>query len=561
MGLSSMKKIILVFAVSVLGLPILKANEREFIVKDKLKNVTVFMQNAQLFQEAYATIPKGTSHFIFNDVSTYINKASIQASGVGKFTILNTQYRYFMENPIHEKNTTSPKLLDRVKALRDSLKNSQLRMNKNSELMQSIDQEKNLIMGNPLVKGTSNSDSLELLKGTASFLREELRELAHLRYVLSLQSKKMADHHKSLKEELNKCQALIQNQNIRPTPTYHHQVIVTVSSSASTNGTIKLNYLSGNAGWNPHYDLIAKDHQSDITLVYKAQVYQNTGIDWNQVKIKVSNANPNQGNTKPKLPIWFVNFQRFIRQDRAKKGLYLERDAVSATSASMESIPEDDMEIEEEASMLYEYTNKVQNFSSVEFDIALPMNVSSGGKPHYMDLKREKVSTEFQLYLVPKLEKDAFVVARLTDWESLDLLTGKANIYYGNTYIGRTVVNPSVTDDTLEVSMGRDRSVYVERKKKDSQTKKKLIENSKVYSANYVITIKNKNKGDVNLTIEDHIPVSKNEKIEITSTNGSGTLNKETGVLSWDINLKGIEKKQLEYGFSVKYPKDEILKL
>ncbi len=65
----------------------------------------------------------------------------------------------------------------------------------------------------------------------------------------------------------------------------------------------------------------------------------------------------------------------------------------------------------------------------------------------------------------------------------------------------------------------------------------------------------------MNLTIEDHIPVSKNEKIEITSTNGSGKLNKETGVISWDINLKGLEKKQLEYGFSVKYPKDEILKL
>ena len=554
-----MKKIILVLAVSVLGLPILKANEREIIVKDKLKNVTVFMQNAQLFQEAYASITKGTSHFIFNDVSPYINKASIQVSGVGKFTILNTQYRYFMESPTHEKNTTSPKLLDRVKALRDSLKNSQLRMNKNSELMQAIDQEKNLIMGNPLVKGTSNSDSLELLKGTASFLREELRELAHLRYVLSLQSKKMAHHHKSLKEELNKCQALIQNQNIRPTPTYHHQVIVTVSSSASTNGTIKLNYLSGNAGWNPHYDLIAKDHQSDITLIYKAQVYQNTGKDWNQVKVKVSNANPNQGNTKPKLPIWFVNFQRFVHQNRAKKALYLESNAV--TSASVQEDALEDMEMEEKATMLHEYTNKVQNFSSVEFDIALPMNVSSGGKIHYMDLKREKVSTEFQLYLVPKLEKDAFVVARLTGWESLNLLMGQANIYYGNTFIGRTVVNPSVLEDTLEVSMGRDRSVYVERKKIDSQTKKKLIENSKVYSANYVITIKNKSRGEVHLTIEDHIPVSKNEKIEITSTNGGGKLNKETGVLSWNLNLKGLEKKQLDYGFSVKYPKDEILLL
>jgi uncharacterized protein (TIGR02231 family) len=560
-GLSSMKKLIFVLAASILGSTCLKAEEKEIIVNDQIKSVTVFMQNAQLFKQAYTSIPKGTSHFVFNDVSPYINKASIQVAGIGKFTILNTQYRYYMETPNNQKSNVSPKFLEREKVLKDSLQNSQLRINKNSELMNAIEQERNLIMANPLVKGTSNSDSLELLKGTANFLRKELKELAQMKYVLSIQAKKMADHHKKLKHELRELRQLIQNQNIQPTPKYHHQVIVTVLSQSATNGTIKLNYLSGNAGWNPQYDLIAKDHQSDITLIYKAQLYQNTGKDWNQVKVKVSNANPNQGNTKPKLPIWFVNFQRFILQDRAKKGLYLEGNAVSEKSVSMESVSEDDMEIEEEASMLYEYTNKVQNFSLVEFDIALPMNVSSGGKPHYMDLKREKVSTKFQLYLVPKLEKDAFVVARLTDWESLDLLTGQANIYYGNTFIGRTVVNPSVTDDTLEVSMGRDRSVYVERKKTDSQTKKKLIENSKVYSADYVITIKNKNRGEVHLTIEDHIPVSKNDKIEITSTHGNGKLNKETGVLSWDINLKGLEKKQLDYGFSVKYPKDEILLL
>ena len=560
-GLSSMKKLIFVLAASILGSTCLKAEEKEIIVNDQIKSVTVFMQNAQLFKQAYTSIPKGTSHFVFNDVSPYINKASIQVAGIGKFTILNTQYRYYMETPNNQKSNVSPKFLEREKVLKDSLQNIQLRINKNSELMNAIEQERNLIMANPLVKGISNSDSLELLKGTANFLRKELKELAQMKYVLSIQAKKMADHHKKLKHELRELRQLIQNQNIQPTPKYHHQVIVTVLSQSATNGTIKLNYLSGNAGWNPQYDLIAKDHQSDITLIYKAQLYQNTGKDWNQVKVKVSNANPNQGNTKPKLPIWFVNFQRFILQDRAKKGLYLEGNAVSEKSVSMESVSEDDMEIEEEASMLYEYTNKVQNFSLVEFDIALPMNVSSGGKPHYMDLKREKVSTKFQLYLVPKLEKDAFVVARLTDWESLDLLTGQANIYYGNTFIGRTVVNPSVTDDTLEVSMGRDRSVYVERKKTDSQTKKKLIENSKVYSADYVITIKNKNRGEVHLTIEDHIPVSKNDKIEITSTHGNGKLNKETGVLSWDINLKGLEKKQLDYGFSVKYPKDEILLL
>lgn len=158
------------------------------------------------------------------------------------------------------------------------------------------------------------------MKGTALFLRGELKELAHLRYILSFQAKKMSDYHRLLKQELKKTQVLIQNQNIRPTPTYHHQVIVTVLNSSSAYGTIKLNYLSGNTGWNLHYNLIAKDHQSDITLVYKAQIYQNTGLDWKQVKIKVSNANTNQGNTKPKLPVWFVNSNGISERIGLKKG-------------------------------------------------------------------------------------------------------------------------------------------------------------------------------------------------------------------------------------------------
>lgn len=533
------------------------ADEKEIEVNDKIKSVTVFMQNAQIFKQSYVSIPKGTSHLVFNDVSPHIHRASLQASGIGKFTILNTQYRYHMELAKEVKSKVSPQILKRVTVLTDSFQLSQLRINKNNELMQAVDKEKSLIMNHPLIKGASSPDSLELLQGTAAFLRQEFKDLANLRYNLSLRAKILADHHQSLKEEQQELNALVQNQNIRPQNKYHHQVIVTVYSQNATSGTVKLNYLTNQAGWHPQYDFKATDHQSDITLVYKAQVFQNTGEDWNQVKIKVSNANPNQGNTKPVLPTWFINFQRFLAKGRAKKALYLE--SASTTSVGKDEV--EDMELEEKAEMLYNYTNKVQNFSSVEFDIAVPMSVAAGGKMHYMDLKVEKVATQFQLYLVPKLEKDAFVVARLTGWESLDLLTGQANIYYGNTFVGKTVVDPSVLDDTLEVSMGRDRSIYVERTKTNSGTKKKLIENSKVYSADYKITVKNKNRGKINLIIEDHIPVSQNDKIEVASTNSGGKLDESRGLISWDINLKGLETKTFKYSFSVKYPKDELIRL
>lgn len=515
------------------------------------------MQNAQLFKQAYVSIPKGTSVLVFNDVSPHIFRRSIQASGKGDFTITHTQYRYQMETPKKVNDQASPKLLNRVKVLQDSLHFSQLRINRNNELIQAVDKESRLVLNHPLMNGKSRSDSLELLKGTAAFLRSEYDELAQIRYQLSLQSKRLADHHKSLRSELNELNALIQNKRIRPANKYHHQVIVTVSSKKAISGTIYLNYLAGQAGWNPQYDLKATDHQSDITLVYKAQVYQNTGEDWKQVKIKVSNANPNQGNTKPILPVWFVNFQRFIKQNRVKKALYMES-TVPTMALEVDDVAES---AEEEADLIEKYTSKVQNFSSVEFDISLPMNIASGGKRHYLNLRSEKVPTEFQLYLVPKLEKDAFVVARLTGWESLDLLTGQANIYYGNTYIGQTVVDPSILEDTLEVSMGRDRSVYVERKRTVSEVKKKLLENSKEYTAEYEIKIKNKNDGEINLVIEDHMPVSQNEKIVISSTYGGGKLNKSRGLLSWEIKLGSRGKETITYGYSIKYPKDETLSL
>lgn len=534
-----------------------KAAENEIVVNDKIKSVTVFMQNAQLFKQAYVSIPKGTSVLVFNDVSPHIHKRSIQASGKGAFTITHTQYRYQMETPKEVNDQASPKILKRVKVLQDSLHLSQLRINRNKELLQAVDKESRLVLNHPLMNGKANSDSLELLKGTAAFLRSEYDELAQIRYQLSINAKQLSDHHNTLRSELNDLNAVIQNKKIRPANKYHHQVIVTVSSKKAQSAILYLNYLTGQAGWNPQYDLKATDHQSDITLVYKAQVYQNTGEDWNQVKIKVSNANPNQGNTKPTLPVWFVNFHRFVSQNRAKKALYLESN-VATMAVDKDAVTESE---EEKADLIEKYTRKVQNFSSVEFDISLPMNVASGGKRHYMNLRSEKVSTQFRLYLVPKLEKDAFVVARLTGWESLDLLTGQANIYYGNTFIGQTVVDPSILEDTLEVSMGRDRSVYVERKRTASEVKKKLLDNSKEYSAEYEIVIKNKNEGDINLVIEDHIPVSQNDKITISSSYGVGTFNKSSGLLSWDIVLGSRAKKTISYGYVVKYPKDETLSL
>lgn len=530
----------------------------EINVNSRITNVTVFMQNAQVFKKAPVRLPSGTSEIIFNDVSPYLNKNSIQTSGLGSFSILNTQYRYHMEAPTDKVEKISPAILQKIKRLEDSLFVSQLRINRNKKLLQAVKEEHDLLLAHPLISGRSTSDSLGLLVGTTAFMRKELQELAQLEYERSLERRKLTAHHAVLQKEINELRAFTRNKSIRPRGKYHHQVVVTVHSEAATTGTVKINYLVRQAGWSPQYDLKAVDHLSDISMVYKAKVYQRTGEDWNNVRMKISNANPAIGNTKPVLPVWFINYLRFTKKGNSR--YYSEGLAKESIS---ENVSTDDVKFaaKDESRMLHTYTNKVQNFSTVEFNISIGMSIKSDGKQHYLQLKNKKVKTNFRLYLVPKLSKDAFVVARLSGWEGMDLLTGPANIYYGNSFVGRTVVNPSVLNDTLEVSMGRDRSLYVERKKLKSHTKEKMLNNFKTYHAKYQISLKNKSKGKVELFIEDQIPVTRNQKIEITASEGKGKLNASNGLITWRVNLKGLERKTFEYDFTVKYPKEETIAL
>ena len=47
-----------------------------------------------------------------------------------------------------------------------------------------------------------------------------------------------------------------------------------------------------------------------ITLVYKANVSQNSGLDWKNIKLSLSSGIPNQSNETPILRAWHLNFMQ-----------------------------------------------------------------------------------------------------------------------------------------------------------------------------------------------------------------------------------------------------------
>jgi uncharacterized protein (TIGR02231 family) len=537
-----------------------QADDNEKKVQSKITNVTVFMQGAQIQRKANTTIPKGTSVIVFEGISPYINQQSIKASGKGNFTIMDVQYRYVYPEPLPVDNKEKDRIDAKIDRLKDSMSHLQLRINTVQEKKSAVVTEKRLLINHPLLKGKGKPDSLNLLIGTMEYMEVKLKSLADRLLEISIVEAGMLKEQKLMNQRLYALQNYLNNRP-RPNPNKpKHQVLVAVTSKAQVSGSLEIIYKVNRAGWSPWYDITAKDAGEDLELVYKAAVYQNTEEDWSNVKLRISNANPNQSNVKPVLPRWYINYYRKIQARVANKSpqRYFKKSAEISASEEKALSYDEVVESDKDAGMTHNYTQKMQNFSSIEFDIKLAYNIKSNGKTHFVTVQKHELKAEFQHYLVPKLDKDAFVVARITDWENLDLLVGSANIYFGNTFIGRTVIDPSIVSDTLEVSMGRYRSLAVKRTKLKAETKKQIVGANKVYTATYKIELRNNSANEISLTLEDQIPLAANAEIEIELTKpDGGNLNPTTGLLTWDMKLAPYKKKTVVFTYTIKYPKEK----
>jgi len=211
---------------------------------------------------------------------------------------------------------------------------------------------------------------------------------------------------------------------------------------------------------------------------------------------------------------------------------------------------------------LEDFVSVSSNELDVTYDIDLPYDVPTNGKPQIATLKEATIAAGYKYYSVPKLDKDAFLLAEISDWGKLNLLPGEANIIFEGTYIGQTFIDPSSTNDTLNFTMGKDKRVVIKREKLKDYSSVKFLGSNKLQQITYEIIVKNNKKDAVKLLLKDQYPVSTNKEIEIELLESSGAaVNTETGIISWNLDLAPGESKKVRISYSVKYPKGKMLGL
>jgi uncharacterized protein (TIGR02231 family) len=199
---------------------------------------------------------------------------------------------------------------------------------------------------------------------------------------------------------------------------------------------------------------------------------------------------------------------------------------------------------------------------STSFLIEQRQSVLANGQFHQLDLTDETLNASFEYLAIPKVDLSAFLIAKVTGWEKLNLISGIANVYFGNTYIGESQIDTRLMSDTLELSLGRDNQVLIGRAKIEDKASTKLIGSKRDESFVYEIQVKNNRKTPINIKIQDQIPVSQESDIIVETSNISGAdVDKSSGRLQWIRNIQAGEMTKYIVSFSVRYPKNKTVNI
>jgi hypothetical protein len=192
-------------------------------------------------------------------------------------------------------------------------------------------------------------------------------------------------------------------------------------------------------------------------------------------------------------------------------------------------------------------------------DIEGKNNIPADGADHEVVVKDFSVDAEYNYYAVPKLSKDVYLVASIPNWKRLDLLDGAVKLFLNNMYMGESFINARQTEDTLNLSIGKDKELAVDRKDMRTYSSKNLIKTSDKVEREWLITVKNNKTESVKVTVEDQFPVSTVDDIKVVLVdNGGAEVDEKEGKLTWKLNLKPGEKKELKFSYSVKSKRTDI---
>jgi len=530
----------------------------------EISNATVYFgYGAELTHQAKVRVSNNTKTIIINDLGTNVDLNSLQISCPENVALLSHRYTVFTppQTP-WVKPPIATLMEDSIENIHQEIGHIESLIGIEQEVLQKTGILIEAAMNNNANKTVNSVDVLKLVEYYNGKIEKAKTNIYNHQQTKAKLVKKADDIRKRI--------AALNPSNPIKARSYG-QLFLQVFSKHTGEIPISISYYTQSAGWVPVYDIRVNSKTNKVKLIYKASLTQTSGVDWKKTKLTLSTGTPNFGVTAPVLSPWFLqlyvpDLYRSL-QGRAA-GINAQRNTIQSMNddkALAEVVVTNGYGIQKQnfsgdidPSTLNLYTTLNEGQLNTNFEIELPYDIGSDGAMNSIAIKEEEIICTLKNYAVPRVDKEAYLMAEVTDWQNLDLLPGDANIIMDDTYIGKSIIDPNSIADTLNLSLGKDKRVAVKRSLVKELSSLKTSGNSSRQNFTYELIVKNNKQTDINLLLKDQYPLSNIKEVEVNlEDSGDAIVNTETGVLTWKVNLKPGESRKLRFSYSVKYPKDK----
>jgi len=521
-----------------------------------IEQATVFLHGAELTSTAKVNLPQGESEVLFTNVAGNIIAQSITVGADNGVTIQSAaaQNNYLVSSVL------SP----RAQKIKDSMELLAIQKEKLADKAAVAEEQLAVLKENHKVTGENTGLSVAELQKMLDLVNSKMEALLTQQHELDRQQKKIDERYALLSLQLDE----ERKKDFQP----GGQLLVKFYAKQATASNINISYVVPNAGWVPSYDLRADKINQPVNLFYKAQVYQNCGVKWDNIKLVLSTGNPNESAQAPALSPWYLAF--YVPQAQYNRALentiQLNRAPLNANYSYMHG---NDLKVAgaragasdyvvdgvKESSM-NQYVSVDNSGINTSFDIELPYTIPSDGQQHIVAIKTYQLPATYSYYAVPKLDKDAFLQAKITNWEDLNLVPGTTNVFFEGTYVGQGMIDMRNVRDTMTLSLGRDKKIIIRREKDKDYRAVKSIGTNRRQSYAYTISVRNTKHEPVSITLLEQFPVSNDKDIVIEEKEApEAIVDETTGAVKWMPDVKANETRKLKFSYTVKYPKDKTV--
>ena len=648
----------------------------------QVNKVTVFLNKAQINRDVKVSLKKGITTLIFNGLSPFIDVKSIQVKTAPSINILAVNHKKNYLNEI--------KKSEQVKALEEKREAITDKITLETTQSEIVSQNIDFLQKNKTIGGTNQTLTVNNLSQTATYYANQYKKLKLEELAIAKRLTNLREEQRKITREIN----TLSNNKELPTG----EIFVKVETTKIENTNFEITYLVDNVSWYPSYDIKAIDINNPLEITYKANLQQNSQVDWNDVALTFSSDNPTVSGVAPELTPYQLSFNQ--RRSTTKNISYIqghtldesgnplpgvnilakgsniatmsdfdgnyalslpnntkiiqasylgfenqEKPVTSETlnfrlNPSSESLDEvvvvgygtqkksktvgrairgkaSGIQIMETRSDIDDYessplyvvdgvamsnnpnlspdeiksmnilkdkaaiavygsrgsdgvivittkngANAITsiNQTTVNFKIEKNQTVKSTVNVKEITLKTLQVPAEYQYYTVPKVNKSAYLTAKIKDWEKYQLLDGETNVFFDNTFKSKGVLDLEAVKEEIIISLGVDKQIDINRNPVTENVGQKFLSKNVETTRHWKVDVKNNKNQPINIQVLDQVPVSVTDEIKVEVLNISDAeMNSLSGELKWNLTIPKTTSKTLNIEYLVKHPKDKRL--